>query len=272
MSDENIAQTVEQLTERAQQPQELNGVPFMVLSSSQSVTSLEKYLDHPRRAFGTFDAGDIPSFITIVKQRKRDSSRFELLDQSRFRVVVNARSGDQSEWEDDIVEFRFRHSAAFLIWRMGGGDMMSAKRFAEFIEDNRLDVHQVMDGDRVVSPSAADMIDLARNIRGKANVEFSEDIDEMTGARGASYSETITLSGGQKGNLEIPGSFVIAIEIFEGDTERTPINVIMRCRVHDGKVQFSYKLDLLDDVVKKVFEKHAEHVQKEIGMSPVRVA
>lgn len=133
---------------------------------------------------------------------------------------------------DHIAVFKPQYSEQWNVWRHNTGDEISQHEFAEFIEEKRADI---------VTPSAAELIDLIQNFKASKKVEFDSVTYQPNGDIKIGYEERTTSNGA----IDVPDKLTIGIPIyFMGDAYS--INVLMRYRMATGAVKFVLKMDRPD--------------------------
>jgi uncharacterized protein YfdQ (DUF2303 family) len=124
-----------------------------------------------------------------------------------------------------------RHSEEWTRWKGNDGARTNQIDFAEFIEDNAPDI---------VTPDPATMLEVARDLSAKTEVDFGSAIRMQNGSVQFKYSEQVKGTFGA-GNVEVPERFVIAIPVYVG-SERVKITARLRYRINAGKLSFWYDL------------------------------
>lgn len=245
----------------------LDKVPFLILPDGYRAASLESFLHAPLAHKASVSCQRVASFIEMVKAFKTEATRGFIgqcefsndMSFARFTAVIDARQPGAPSWQRHSYEFSPYPSKRLMTWVNASNNPSSARNYALFIERHRRDV---------VTPQSADLLGIIRSIRGKANVEFSEEIDEHTGAGSHAYAESITLHGGKDGDLEIPGSFEIGVPIYENQGDDVGLRVILRPHVEDnGKVLFTHEIDQLDAAVEVFMKEIAMKIFEETGLS-----
>jgi len=269
------AEVIERLVKDSMVPTSVGNMPILVGDRNRTdVMRLDHLLAAPLRNTGTMTVTAQESFNSVVHHRMGETTRLHVHnaggDKSgdpKLEAIINGRTKVLPSWEDDRVVFRFVKTKEFEKWQGHSDVVMDCRSFAMFLEENRDSIETINN-----SATAADIIDMARSIRGSAKVDFSETIDEVTGARGQSYNEAIKLQSEKGGKtLEIPGHFMIAVEVFDGDDERMPFTCVLRASVEEGKVKFRYKLDLADKVVKESLKKRIAQTAEALKLDPIYV-
>jgi len=245
----------------------LDGMPFLILPDHYKTQTLEHLLPAPRAHKASVSCQRVTSFIEMVKVFQTEATRGFIeqrevssdMSFARFTAVIDARQPKAPSWQRHRYEFSPSPSKRLMTWVNASNVGMNARNYALFIERHRRDV---------VTPESSDLLGIIRSIRGKANVEFSEEIDEHTGAGSHAYAESITLHGGKDGDLEIPGSFEIGVPIYENQGDDVGLRVILRPHVEDnGKVLFTHEIDQLDAAVEVFMKQIAMKIFEETGVS-----
>lgn len=148
-----------------------------------------------------------------------------------------ARSGDH------IATLTLKQSPEWKIWKENNEKPMVQKTFAEFLEDSSRDV---------VSPSIAEMLEVATGLNATSNATFRSAINQANGTVNFQFDENVagTVKGTDKA---IPTAFRIGIRPFMG-SERYPVECRLRYRLKDGSLVLHYKALHLDPIVEASVE------------------
>jgi uncharacterized protein YfdQ (DUF2303 family) len=151
--------------------------------------------------------------------------------------TAEARSGDH------IAVLTLKQSPEWKIWKENNERAMVQKTFAEFLEDNSRDV---------VSPSIAEMLEVATGLNATSNATFRSAINQSNGTVNFQFDENVagTVKGTDKA---IPTAFRIGIRPFMG-SERYPVECRLRYRLKDGSLVLHYKALHLDPIVEASVE------------------
>jgi uncharacterized protein YfdQ (DUF2303 family) len=120
---------------------------------------------------------------------------------------------------------------------------MPQLEFAEFIEDHL---------PNFVTPSAADMLELAQTFQATTKVDFASSQRVKSGETQLTYAEQQTATAGKKGNLSIPDTFEIALQPFENGPAYK-VQARFRYRIHNGALTLGYRLTRPQDVRREAF-------------------
>lgn len=222
--------------------------PFVVVPEGYKVNGLEALFPLPARSKGTTKLDDADSFIRFVNQNKTDHTRLycKVGSAPSFSACFNDTFGMEPGWGDHMAAYTCPLSVEWKTWTGSNGKQMSQADFSRFVEDNAPDC---------VSPSAADMIEIARSLEAKKSVNFSSAVRLDNGQSQLTYEETIQGTAA-KGRLVVPETFSIGIPVFESDG-RYAVTARLRYRIAEGgKLSLWYDLvrphKIIEDAVKEL--------------------
>ncbi len=260
MSDDTEAEALAHMSSCESEVRHEDGLPYIVLHSSYNAVSLEKYRERPVRQKGFTRLNRVESFIDFGDSMKDEDTTLYIGDGEfpTFQMIFDDFTKEKTSWQESGAAFKVEQSDQLTTWQRFNGAEMKPKDFANFIEKNRA---------VVITPDAGQLMDLIRDIRGKANVEFSEAIDSATGAKSIAYAEKITLKGGKNGDLEMPTGFRIGLPIYKRAETRTPIDCFLRFSIDEGKIMLRYELDLIEDIIEAVIDQLVDDVTKKLDVA-----
>ncbi len=141
------------------------------------------------------------------------------------------------------------------------GKREAQMEFAEFIEDNAPDI---------VEPDSATMLEVARDLSAKTDVDFASAIRLQNGQVQFKYSEQIKGTYGS-GNLDVPERFTISIPVHIG-SERVGITARLRYRIASGKLTFWYDLLRADMIERNAFLAVRKAIGDTLGVTVINGA
>lgn len=227
-----------------------NGLPYAVIPVDAQIVDMTKYVhndyaERPHRKKGTVTALDAASFIAYYQLFADEHSRV-FADETRACVLAvldyHGIGDNAPRWGQHRINLTLRQSEEWKRWYGADGKKLTQVDFAEFIEDNAPDI---------VTPSAATMLEVARDLTAKTDADFGSAIRLNNGSVQFKYSEQIKASFGG-GQLEIPEQFLIAIPVHVGG-ERVKVTARLRYRLNSGKLTFWYDLLRADVVLREAF-------------------
>ena len=232
---------------------------YHVVPTGYELKSTEALAYRPSRPRGNTELLDEESFISFVTRTGRANIYFTAAP-PRFVAVFNDHDTTVEDdgpyvapgWRDHTATYACPLSPEWKDWTANSGRQMSQEDFARFIEDNLPDI---------VSPPAADMLEISRSLEAKKKVNFASGIRLSNGANELAYEETIQGTAA-KGKLTVPETFALGIPVFEGGVGYK-VEARLRYRISDGgRLTMSFELvrphKILEDAVANTVKRIAE--------------
>lgn len=258
-TDTSVVQEIAKLAQAGMIKGDANGVPYVIVPDDHQIIWLDKYLSNretPIRKEGSVHFTDAASFIRYWSLFSDEGSRI-FADQTNTTLTAvldyhMAGSDSPARWGKHRATFSLVPTTEWVTWSNSNGKRKSQMEFAEFIEDNAADIF---------SPKAADMVQIARELEAKKDVDFASSVRLNNGKTQFKYSETIkaTVGGGQ---LEVPELFVIRLRVYQG-TDPVEITARLRFRIQESKLTLWYDLLRPHTVREQAFESIVNKVSKE---------
>lgn len=247
--DSEVIADIAELVGNASEPAQLEpGGYYVVVAGGQphriDLTGPE-FQELPKRKTGTTVVRDVASFAEYWAKHSNPSSEvYASRDGLKVTAVLDAHGANTPNWGGHRLVLQLEHTTAYAAWRSYSGREMGQEEFATFLEDNRVDI---------VSPPAAEMLEVAQSIQATSNVEFQSGHRLADGQRRIGYVETNTARAGTKGELGIPAEIVLGLFVFKGATTADAFTARFRHRIAGGQLKLMFKLDRPDDVVDAAF-------------------
>jgi uncharacterized protein YfdQ (DUF2303 family) len=258
---DSIIQVAQEAADPAQL--EIGQVYAVTVNGSVQIIDLttDQYADTPKRKVGKVLVADVPSFAWYHGKHSEMgvTELYASRDSRTVTAVLDAHAADTPGWAGHRLVLALQHSEAFKAWQAADGRYMDQEAFAEFLDDNRADI---------VTPSAAEMLEIAQTIQGTSKVDWQAGHRLRDGQRVIGYVETNTATAGTKGELAIPTEIEIGLPIFDGAKVRHAMTARFRHRIEGGKLRLMYKLDRPADVVTAAYDGIVAEVEQACG-SPV---
>lgn len=201
----------------------------------------------PARKSGTTTVRDVDSFLAYFdKHGDNNSEVYADIENRTITAVLDAHTAEDARWGGHRLELRLRETSAWRAWMGADGELASQALFAEFIEDNLVDL---------VEPTAATMLELAESFEVTTSAEFQSSQRLDSGARKFSYVEEQTGKAGHKGDITIPATLTLALRPFEG-TEPYKVTARFRYRLDKakGELRLGFKIERPGDVLAAAFD------------------
>ncbi|MFJ2292142.1 DUF2303 family protein [Streptomyces sp. NPDC087894] len=200
----------------------------------------------PPRKTGTTTVRDVDSFLAYFDKHGDESTEvYADVEMRTITAVLDAHAADAPRWSRHRLELRLRPTSAWSAWIHADNKLMSQAAFAEFIEDNLVDL---------VEPDSATMLELAQSFEATTSAEFQSSQRLDSGQRRFSYVEDVQAKAGHKGDIVIPATLTLALRPFEGCE---PYKVVARFRYRldrqKGELQLGFKIERPEDTLTSAF-------------------
>lgn len=269
MSDEatNEAQPIIDIAVASTKPSELDGDRYSVIVPAGAehllvdlfdVRERQSYVPYRKRGLVTFYTPASLCAYTAAHSTGSATAIYADVEQSTVVAVFNGDTNDDAGWGDHRAVLTLRHPPAWKRWTSANNRMGNQQAFAEHIETGM---------GEIVEPPAADLLEMAQHFQATAKVEFKSAKVLTNGQRQLVYEETIDAKAGQKGQLSIPGEFVVALQPFE-DSATYRVTARLRYRISDGSLVIGYALDRPEEVLRAAFDDVLTEIQDTTKIRP----
>lgn len=168
---------------------------------------------------------------------------------------VSPLADDAADHGQHTATLRLPFSEEWKVWTGTEGKLMSQTDFARFIIENQPDF---------VSPSHADLLELARDLRGSRNVKFTANVNPNAERESFEYVDRQDVN--RTDNLDVPSGFTIRIPVYFGG-EATELQAQLRHDVDEsGRLKLGYKLLRAEQVRQAVFRKVVGELAEQAGV------
>jgi len=236
MENDNL-QTVVDLTQKLARPITDEPLHFAVVPEGCRVVSLEdfQHAENPIRKRQVVTMYDVASFAAYYNLfRDGDSRIFADPAKRTFHAVLDyheAGAGN-ARFCSHRVSLACKTTEEWEIWTTNNNKQMEQTAFAIFIEDNAPDITR---------PSGAVMLEVARSLKAKKDVDFLSDIDLTNGSVRFRYNEVVQGRVGG-GEMEVPETFGLTFPVLV-NSAAVEIEARLRWRVtSEKKLVFWYTL------------------------------
>lgn len=199
----------------------------------------DEYADQPARKRGTVTVRNVDSFAHYFgKHSGAESEVFADLDAATFTAVIDAHgpAHEDANWQQHRLTLALQKTLPWQTWLSRDRRMMPQQEFAEFVEDNARDVAP---GGKV---SAADLLEVAQSFQANTKVNFTSGKRLATGQTQLTYTEDVTAKAGNRGTIDIPSEFELAVLPYE-DCAPRKLRARFRYRLDGGELRLGYFLD-----------------------------
>lgn len=206
----------------------------------------------PARKQGTYRFGDPDDFLQYLDKHATEATELWGDDkQSTIKAVIDAHAAGVPGHEQHIAILTLTYTDDWKAWIERDGKYSDQVSFAEFIEDHL---------PNFVSPSGADMLELAQSFQATNKVDFASSQRVNSGETQLVYTENVQASAGKKGALSIPDTFTIGIRVHErGPAYR--VEARFRYRISGGTLTLGYRLNRIADVRRAAFDEVVDRIE-----------
>lgn len=244
------------------------GAAPRIVWQDKTIKSLEHYLPEPlrkRAAAALVDADSFGTYINAHKQmgtvitgdaNERGGAFAALLD---YHWPNNA----VASWTEHTATMTLEPTPEWARWLGAAGKDIDQRTFAEFLEDNAVDVI-VPEGGKGF-PSQQELMSVASTLQVKTDVRFASTVRLQNGQVTLGYTEQIEGGHGQDGKLAIPEKFGIAVAPFRG-TAKYLVTVRLRYRGTGGKALFRLEIERPHKIVESAFNDVRAVIEEATGL------
>lgn len=261
-----------------------------LLWQDKTIKSLEHYLPKPLRKRAVAALVDADSFATYINAHRtagttltgdaneRGGAFHALLD---FHAPNTPRDPDgvagshfaqqqidkltSASWTEHTAAMTLEPTPEWARWLGAAGKDLDQRAFAEFLEDNAVDVIVPEGAAGKSFPTQQDLMSVASTLQVKTDVRFASSVKLQNGQVQLGYVETIEGGHGQDGKMAIPERFGIAVAPFRG-TCKYLVTVRLRYRGTGGKALFRLEIERPHKIVESAFNDVRIVVEKATGL------
>jgi len=200
----------------------------------------EGLLPAPRRKKGTYQVETVEALSAYAREHQDPERTTVWVAEAGDMVtaVFNDNGPTEPGWGDHRAVLSLRLTDEWLHWTRLNDQLVSQEQFAQHVEDGLPEI---------VEPDGADLLELAQHFYATTAASFRSVQRLRDGSVKASYDEEVTASAGHSGEMEIPGTFRLAVAPYLGE-ETYDLTARLRYRLDRGKLSIGYRLLRPDDV------------------------
>lgn len=240
---------------------EISQTPAVLIPEGYRVQTFEDHRQRPIRIERSVAAHTARAFVEYVK-RFWDDGTMVFADSGKtvFTAVIDYhRSAVLPDWCRHYVTYKCPTSLEWGSWSEKSGKVMNQAQFAEFIEDNLVDI---------VQPIGAEMLEVAKTLDARSSVRFKSAIRLDNGETQLVYEEMIDGAAGAKGQIKIPQTIKLALRVFQGE-DPYEVEARFKYRIKDGALTMWYELVRPQRIIEDAFRGVMERIAEELNEVPV---
>lgn len=231
-------------------------IPYAVVPEGATVEDLERLLPAPVRPRSDVTAKSTDTLSAYINRYKTENTVI-FGDQQDFKLVgiIDYHPVKGAAWASHRAHYAAPRSLEWQTWRGAHKKSMSQADFAQFIEDNIVDIR---------APAGAEILEVSRSLQAKKSVEFASAIRLADGAQEFTYSETVNGTT-SKGKVKVPEEFTLGIPVFFGGP-LYEVRARLRYRINEGKLALWYDLYRPEHIEQDAFEAICTDVAEKTGI------
>lgn len=208
----------------------------------------------PNAKRGTATLGTVDDLLSYVARHKTDATTLWVPDETDptgYVVAILDDHGDTNAgWGAHAAQVALRHTPEWNAWTRASGSMMDQNTFAEFLEDNALDIDE---------PSPATLLEIATTFQSRTSTDFEAVTHLDSGAMQVKFAETTSAKAGKYGSVEIPKTFTILVAPYVGEA-RYRLTARLRHRARGGDLKLGFILDRPHVVIRDALGKIRDRI------------
>lgn len=249
--------------------------PRLVWPADKSVTNLEGALPAPLRKRGSAKLVDAESFASFVNAFKRPGTVLTGDANERgggfvalFDYHVPGSTDAGAQWTEHSAVMTLEPTPEWARWINVSGKDLDQRTFAEFLEDNAVDL-VVPEGTAGAGfPTQQELMSVASTLQIKTDVKFASAVKLQNGQVQLGYVENIEGGHGANGSMPIPERFGLAIAPFRG-TPKYLVTARLRYRGTGGKAVFKIEIERPHKIVESAFNDVRKKLHELTGILPI---
>lgn len=241
---------------------EINGTPAVLVPEGYRIETFEEHREQPIRTERAVFAITATAFVDYVKRFCDDGTVvFANYTATTFKAILDYHYGIAPNWCRHTVSYVCPHSKEWQTWSEKSGKVMNQAQFAEFIEDNLVDI---------VQPNGAEMLEVAKTLDARSNVRFKSAIRLDNGETQLVYEEMIDGAAGAKGQLKIPQTIKLALRVFQGE-DPYEVEARFKYRIKEGALTMWVELVRPHRIIEDAFAGILARIREQLGSGEIPI-
>ncbi|SEG15963.1 DUF2303 family protein [Marinobacterium lutimaris] len=206
---------------------EINEYPAVMVPEGAQLKVLPELMPRPERIKKSVQLRTIEDFIRYHNRyANKDSTVFANIDTGSFKSVIDYHEAPCfADNCDHTANYTCPETNEWASWKRHSGDWMKQNEFAEFLQDNHLQIYKPKEEefkpeelDVVVDklPDSTTMIEIANTLQVTSESKVTQGQNLHNGAMRISYTDEVDGRAGPNNEIEIPTYFLLGIQLFKG--------------------------------------------------------
>lgn len=208
--DSTLASSLIALGMQAQHPLDIAGTPGVLLPENARIAMFPELRSRPAHARVEHNFSHVESFLAYLEHHDVGETAVFIdfrTGAMRGFVDYHGRGGDAPNWCRHEVRFALTPNDAWATWRKNDRKFMPQGEFAEFIEENALDV---------VKPETARLLEIITTFKANKNLRFRSAVNQTDGSVNLVFEESVESGGGASGRIALPDELHLGVHLFDG--------------------------------------------------------
>lgn len=206
------------------------------------------------------DAGSLSHYMNRFKND--ESILFASIAHNSITGVIDyhGRSGSDGKVDPKLgrhqATLNLPFSKEWTTWMGQDQKLLAHVEFANFLEENALDV---------ASPMGADLLEICRDLQVRQDMHFSSAV-RMGDTVSVSYQKDEDAT--TKSNMSLPIDFTLAIPVYFNEPP-VAVRCMMRRSIKDGELRLGYKMIRAENIRQDDFQRIVGEIEANTGLDAV---
>lgn len=236
-----------------------DGKTGILLPDGYHLEKLQEKHPTPTDIVGRIDLTETASFTQYVNRFKtNDTQLIADMDRTLIKATIDYHKSDGTPAKAlPHAYLSIKLSDEWLAWSKINGQFMDQQSFAQFIEENSIDI---------IDPDGATLLEMVSHLKARKNVEFESGKNLQNGETQFVYREEIKGTA-HKGEITIPDKIELLIPILFKGVE-LEVQAFLRYRIDEARLMFKIDLHRPEHILSDAFDSVLEQISKTVGILP----
>ncbi|QKY79986.1 hypothetical protein PQD13_gp74 [Gordonia phage Clawz] len=205
---------------------------------------------------------DAASFLEEIKRKPLPDTNaatfWGVMDRGVITLIYDDHTSEKAGNRSDRLTLNLQTDEDWRAWHNLSGKYMGQEQMGDYLEDL---------AHTIVSPSAAEMLEVVDSIRASSKGEFESKIERTSGSVKIGYSQDTTAKAGRKGQLEVPDAILLRLRPWEGHDTFYDVPAQFRFRVREAELGLAIKLKPTRQILRQAWSDLTDQVAQVTGES-----
>jgi uncharacterized protein YfdQ (DUF2303 family) len=167
----------------------------------------------------------------IIRHRTDSTIIFADPFDDTFSAQIDWHGAEEANFIEHRATLKLQRSEEWKRWSGISGKLLPQMEFAQFLEENAADV---------LRPSGADLLEVAKDLSARRNVNWKSAIRLDNGDEAFGYAEE-TVAQAKSGQIDVPRMFVLQIPVYMNEPP-LEVNAFLRWKLDSGALGIGIQL------------------------------